>query len=254
MFTAIARIAWAVDYHIMRKIIIIGATSGIGRELAKIYAGEGNLVGVTGRRQELLYTLQLEYPNDIITQCFDVTEEDNTLHLESLICKMGGMDLFVYNAGYGDISKEPNWNIDHRTVSTNVNGFMEMLHVAYRHFAAQGHGQIAVTSSIASARGSSQAPAYSASKAFQSNYMEGLYILFKKQKRPIYITDIQPGFVDTKMARATKTFWMASPEKAAKQIYNAIEQKKWRVYITHRWWLIAKIVRWMPDFIYHRIG
>ncbi len=57
----------------MQRIIIVGATSGIGREMARLYAGAGHLVGATGRRQELLYSLQLEYPNHIVTECFDTT-------------------------------------------------------------------------------------------------------------------------------------------------------------------------------------
>jgi short-subunit dehydrogenase len=238
----------------MKKVIIIGATSGIGRELARLYANSGNLVGVTGRRQELLYSLQLEYPNQIITQCFDVTGNDNIDHLESLIHKMGGMDLFVYNAGYGDVSRNLDWKIDRTTVSTNVKGFIEMINYAFNYFSAQGYGQMATTSSIASLRGNSQAPAYSASKAFQSIYFEGLHIKLKRQQAPIHVTDIQPGFVDTKLANGTRRFWVATPDKAARQIYSAIEKKKWRVYVTHRWWLVAQVMKWMPDFIYHKIG
>ncbi len=71
----------------MKKIIIIGATSGIGRELARLYAGAGHLVGATGRRHELLYSLQLEYPNYIETECFDATGRDITDHLRSLSLK-----------------------------------------------------------------------------------------------------------------------------------------------------------------------
>src|SRR4051794_10308713 len=88
----------------MQKIIIIGATSGIGRELARIYAGEGHLVGVSGRRQDLLYSLQLEFPNHVVTECFDVTTPQSITHVQSLIQKLGGLDLLIYNAGYGDVS------------------------------------------------------------------------------------------------------------------------------------------------------
>jgi short-subunit dehydrogenase len=76
----------------------------------------------------------------------------------------------------------------------------------------------------------------------------------KKAGWPVYVSDIQPGFVDTKMAKAEKRFWVASPEKAARQIVEALRKKKWRAYITHRWWLVAKLAKWMPAFVYHRIG
>lgn len=238
----------------MAKIIIIGATSGIGRELARIYAGEGHLVGVTGRRQDLLYSLQLEFPNHVDTECFDVTTPQCIPHLESLIEKLGGMDLLIYNAGYGDVSDTLNWEIDRKTVEINVNGFISIVHYAFLYFVTHGGGQVATTSSIASIRGNSQAPAYSASKAFQSVYFEGLHMKAKKFGWPVYVSDIQPGFVDTKMAKAEGRFWVASPEKAARQIVTALRRKKWRVYITRRWWLVAKLAKWMPDFVYHRIG
>ena len=238
----------------MEKIIIIGATSGIGRELARLYAGDGWLVGATGRRQDLLYTLQLEYPNHIVTECFDVTAIESLNHLESLIKKMDGLDLLIYNSGFGDSRPGLDWETDKMTVDTNVNGFIEIINYSFNYFLAQGHGHLVCTSSIASIRGNSQAPAYSASKAFQSVYFEGLYMKAKKLNANIHITDIQPGFVDTKLAKGNKRFWVSPPAKAARQIFDAIEKKKWRVYITQRWWLVAKMLKWMPDFIYHRIA
>jgi len=238
----------------MKKAIIVGATSGIGRALAKLYAENGWLVGATGRRQDLLYTLHLEYPNNIDTECFDVTSQGSIAHIESLIDKLNGLDLLIYNSGYGDINETLDIELDRKTVDTNVNGFIRIVNFAFNYFARQGYGQLATTSSIASIRGNSHAAAYSASKAFQSVYFEGLHMKTKKMKADIHVTDIQPGFVDTKMAKGNKLFWVAPPEKAAEQIFRAIGNKKWRVYITQRWWIIAKMMKWMPDFIYHRVG
>jgi len=237
----------------MQKIIIVGATSGIGRELARLYAGSGDLVGVTGRRNELLYTLQLEYPNHIVTECFDVTAPGATRHIESLINKLGGLDLLVYNSGWGDLTETLDYQVDKTTVDVNVNGFLEIIHFGWSYFTKQGHGHLATTSSIASIRGNRYSPAYSASKAFQSIYFEGLHIKTLKMGIPLYTTDIQPGFVDTNMAKGLR-FWVSSPQKAARQIKQAISRRRWRVYITKRWWLIAKVFKWIPAWIYHRIG
>ena len=237
----------------MKKIVIIGATSGIGRELARLYAGAGHLVGATGRREELLHTLQLEYPNHIVTECYDVTAGGATGHLEALVRKLGGLDLLIYNSGFGDPRETLDWAVDKETVDIHVNGFLEAAHYSWRFFTAQGYGHLAVTSSIAGIRGNRISPAYSASKAFQSTYAEGLYIKARRMKIPLYVTDIQPGFVDTKMAKGP-VFWVAPVGKAARQIVRAIEKKRWRVYITHRWWLIAKIFRWLPAWLYHRFG
>jgi short-subunit dehydrogenase len=238
----------------MQKVIIIGATSGIGRELARLYAGAGHPVGATGRRQDLLDSLRSEYPELIFTERHDVTGSDSISHLEALIGKLDGMDLFIYSSGYGDHSERLDWETDRKTVAINVNGFIETVNYAFNYFVRQGHGQLATISSIASIRGNGGAPAYGASKAFQSNYFEGLYMKAKKSHPGIFVTDVQPGFVDTAMAKAPNRFWVAPATKAARQIVKAIEKKKWRVYVTRRWWLIAKLLKWLPGFIYHRMG
>ncbi|HEX8315942.1 MAG TPA: SDR family NAD(P)-dependent oxidoreductase, partial [Flavisolibacter sp.] len=118
----------------------------------------------------------------------------------------------------------------------------------------QGQGQIALTSSIAALRGNSWAPAYSASKAFMSNYAEGLALKARRQKRDITVTDIKPGFIKTSMAKGHGQFWVASPAKASLQIKRAIDRKKRVVYITRRWWLIAWILKVLPFSLYKRIA
>jgi short-subunit dehydrogenase len=237
-----------------KKVIIIGASSGIGKALAEIYAKAGCTVGITGRRQELLDQLQQQYPDRIVTACFDVQGNDNVAQVISLIQKTGGMDLLIYNAGFGDPSHTLDWQLDKTTYETNVKGFIEIVHYAFNFFVQQGYGQIAATSSIAANRGNSLAPAYSASKAFMSVYMEGLHIKAKRMKVDISITDVQPGFLATKMAKAGKLFWVAPVDKAARQIIRGIEKKKWRIYITRRWWLIAQIMKWAPGWLYHKVG
>jgi short-subunit dehydrogenase len=237
----------------MQKIIIIGATSGIGLHLARLYAASGHLVGATGRRQDLLYALQLEFPNQIITECYDATGSQATAHLDALVQKLGGLDLLIYNAGWGDLTGTLDWTIDKATIDINVNAFLSAIHFGWRYFTAQGYGHLVTVSSIAANRGNPHSPAYSAAKAFQSTYFEGLYIKAKKMKIPLYVTDIQPGFVDTKMAKGPR-FWVAPVDKAARQIVRAIEHKRRLAYITRRWWLVAKLFRWIPGWVYYRIG
>src|SRR5689334_14337073 len=189
----------------MRRVIIIGATSGIGLELAKLFVKEGDKVGATGRRCHLLDDLQRQFPGNVVTECFDVMGSDNVIHVEALIKKLDGLDLLIYNSGYGDVSDTLNWAIDQQTTLTNVNGFVEIVNFTFNYFVKQERGQIAATSSIAAIRENSQAPAYSASKAYMSTYMAGLYLKALRIKKKnanidISVTDVQPGFIDTKMA------------------------------------------------------
>lgn len=238
----------------MRRVIIIGATSGIGLELAKLFIKAGDKVGVTGRRCHLLNDLQTQFPSQVATECFDVMGHDNIVHLKSLIEKMHGLDILIYNSGYGEVSKSLDWQIDKQTTLTNVNGFVEIVNYAFNYFVKQGNGQIAATSSIAAIRENSAAPAYSASKAYMSTYLAGLYLKAVRIRRVdpkinLTITDVQPGFVRTSIAKGKGRFWEAPVEKAATQIFSAIQKKKRKVYVTRRWAVVAWLLKWIPHFI-----
>ena len=128
-----------------------------------------------------------------------------------------------------------------------------MVNVAVAHLEARGAGHLVGISSLAALRGVGGAPAYAASKAFVSNYLQGVRYRFRKLKLPIVVTDVQPGFVDTAMAKADNLFWVASPQKAARQILAAIRGRKAHVYVTKRWRLIAWLMRLLPDAVYSRL-
>lgn len=236
-----------------RKIIIVGASSGMGRKMAEQYAAKGHRVGVTGRRKELLDEIKNQFPQQAEYECFDVTEMNNVSHLESLVARLGGLDLLVISAGIGEPSKELSWSIDKMTVDTNVTGFTEIANWGYNYFEKQGRGHLVAISSVAAIRGGSWAPAYNASKAFQSSYLEGLSLKADRAKKKIRITCIEPGFVDTKMAKSEKLFWLVPADKAARQIIRAIEKGKRKAYISRRWWLVAKLMKWAPYWLLKRV-
>lgn len=238
----------------MKKVIVVGASSGIGREVARLYAEEGNKVAVTGRRSELLEEFRKEFPEKVITGVFDVRQLDNPKQLDLLVEQMGGMDICLISAGLGTVSNDLIWEIENETYETNVSAFTQVSTWAFNYFVRQGHGQLANISSIASWRGNSHAPAYSASKAYQSVYFEGLQMKVMRLGVPLTITDIQPGFVQTKMAQGNKRFWVASVYKAARQIKSGMDSGRFRFYVTKRWRLIAWIMKWMPNFIFHRLS
>jgi short-subunit dehydrogenase len=237
-----------------KKIIIVGASSGIGRQLALQYLQKGNRVGVTGRRKELLEQIKQQHPQQAEYECFDVMGKDVKKHLEAVTDKLQGLDILVISSGTGEPSRELDWNIDKTTIDTNVNGFTEIANWAFNYFAGQGYGQLVTISSVAAVRGGSHAPAYNASKAFQSSYFEGLSIKAKRMKKDIAVTCIEPGFVATKMAKGDGLFWVVPVEKAGRQIMRAIDRRKRKAYISRRWWLIAKLLKWMPYWFYKRIG
>ncbi len=236
----------------MKKAIIIGATSGIGKELAKLLSIEGYSLGISGRRLHLLEELKTELSTHTYIQDMDVSDSNSIKGLQNLIAAMNGVDLIIISAGTGSVDPDLPWDKEKETIGTNVLGFAAMANVAYHHFNQKGSGHLVGISSIAAIRGG-DAPAYSASKAFVSNYLQSLRYVISKSKASITVTDIQPGFVDTAMAKAPNLFWVASPQKAAIQIYETIKKKKKHAYITKRWRLIAWALKLMPDFIYEKI-
>jgi short-subunit dehydrogenase len=182
----------------MKKAIIIGATSGIGKELAKLLTENGYLVGITGRRTELLTEIQKENPKLYRIRDFDITEiEKIETKLNELTEEIGGIDLLILSSGIGDINAELNFEIEKRTIETNVLGFTCVSDWAFNYFEKQKFGHLVAISSIAGIRGNRQATSYNATKAYQINYLEGLRQKAKNLKMEIFVTDIRPGFVNT---------------------------------------------------------
>lgn len=239
----------------MKKAIVIGASSGIGRELVKILAEDGYEVGIVARRYDLLLTLQKEINTKSYVKQIDIACLPKAMsEIESLIEEMKGVDLFIINAGIGFINPDLDWQKEKETIEVNVMGFCAMANIAMKHFLSHGKGHLVGISSISALRGSGMAPAYNASKAFVSNYLEGMRQRVFNEKKEISITDIKPGFVDTAMAKGEGLFWVASPQKAARQIYRSITQKRYHAYITSRWRFIAWLLKIAPRGLYDRLG
>lgn len=238
----------------MKKAIIIGATSGIGKALAKTLINDNYNVGITGRRTELLNELKAENTEKYYIQTLDVADTERAIEaIEKLVEELGGLDLLIISSGTGDINKTLDFQIEKRTIDVNVTGFTSIADWTFNFFEKQKYGHLVVISSVAGLRGEWQAPSYNATKAYQINYAEALRKKAKKVKSQIFVTDIRPGFVNTDMAKGEGLFWVANVDKAVKQIYSAIRQKKRVAYITKRWCFVAMILKRLPNFIYDKM-
>jgi len=231
----------------MKKAIVIGASSGIGAELAKLAAKDGYEVGITARRTELLEKLAEELPTKTYAKYMDVSQATEAAKiLADLIDEMGGVDLVILSAGTGTENKDLEFQPELDTINTNVTGATALMGVAMRHFIERKAGHLVGISSIAALRGEGVCPAYNASKAYLSNYLQGMRIKAKRAKLRIAVTDIKPGFVDTAMAQGEGLFWVMPVDKTARQIYRAIRRKRKDVVVTKRWKLIAFILKRLP--------
>ena len=232
-----------------KRAIVIGASSGIGREVARLLIAEGWTLGVAARRTDLLQTL-----GDVQVEQIDVTSEDATSRLRTLINKVGGMDLFFYASGIGKQNRELVEGIEMATMQTNALGFTRMIGEAYRYFAEQGGGHIAAITSIAGTKGLGPAPAYSATKAMQNVYLQALEQQAHARGLKIRFTDIRPGFVDTALLAGDFRYpMMLKPERVANEIVQAINGKRHIRVIDWKYRLLTAVWRRIPRCIWRRM-
>jgi len=238
----------------MTKAVIIGASSGIGKELAFQLSAKGCILGLMARRIELLQDIQSELATLCFIQAMDVSKTETVeQELNHLIKQMGGLDLIVISAGTGHRNRALDIELEIDTINVNIAGFTTIAIGAFKYFEKQKSGHIVGISSIAALKGNAVAPSYNASKAYVSNYMEGLRLKAFKENLDITVTDIRPGYIDTKMAEGDGIFWMSSPVKAVRQIIHAVEKKKSCAYITKRWLIIAVLIKIMPKYFYRKL-
>lgn len=237
----------------MKRVIIIGATSGIGYEVAKGYLKMGWRIGIAGRRQTELENFRSTNPDKIEVQVLDVTKEDAPVKLQQLINKLGGMDLFLLSSGIGYQNRELKADIEISTARTNVGGFIRLVTAAFHYFKEHGGGHLAVISSIAGTKGLGSAPAYSATKRFQNTYIDSLAQLSRMEKLNISFTDIRPGFVQTDLLKDRNYPLLMKPVRVAKHIINALNRKKRVVVIDRRYAFIVFFWRMIPSWLWERL-
>lgn len=238
----------------MRRAIIVGATSGLGLEVAKILLGDGWRIGVAARRLGLLEQLRAACPDRVEVAEIDVTAPDAAERLDGLVDRVGGMDLYFHASGIGWQNPALDPAKELATVDTNALGFARMTGEAFRLMAGGGGGQIAVISSIAGTKGLGAAPAYSATKAFQNAYLQALEQLAHIRSLPIAFTDIRPGFVATALLGDNPRYPMLmQAADVARAIVHAVYARRHVVVIDWRWGVLTTLWRLIPNCVWRRL-
>lgn len=232
-----------------KRAIVMGASSGIGLEVAKLLMAQGWKVGVAARRVELLQDL-----GAAAVERIDVTADEATEGMQRLITKLGGMDLYFHASGIGKQNRELGEDIELATLKTNGVGFTRMIGEAYRYFAKQESGHIAAITSIAGTKGLGPAPSYSATKAMQNVYLQALEQQARSRGLDIVFTDVRPGFVDTALLAGDFHYpLMLRPEKVAQEIVCAINHRQHIRVIDWRYRILTAVWRRIPRWIWRRI-
>lgn len=233
----------------LRTAVVVGASSGIGAALARALARRGGWrVGLVARRADRLAALaDALRPAPSVVRQLDLERPDAARDgMATLLDDLGAVDLVVVCAGVGYLNGQLAWAPERETITVNVLGFAAAAGAALTHFVAQGRGHLVGVSSVARLRGSGEAPAYAASKAFVSTYLDGLRAMARTRAPAVRVTEVAPGFVATAMLKADRPFWVASPDQAAASILAAVDRGAKHAYVTRRWALVAALLRVLP--------
>ena len=237
-----------------KRAVIMGATSGLGYEVARLLLADGWKLGVAGRREENLKKLQSEFPKQVCIKAIDVKDSNADKELLSLIDELGGMDMYFHSSGIGYQNAKLDADIELNTLETNGTGFTRLVGTAFRYFKEKGIGHIAVISSIAGTKGLGVAPAYSATKRFQNTYIDALEQLAGMQKLNIRFTDIRPGFVATSLLNDGKNYPMLMKTPyAAKLIVKALRRNKRIAVIDWKYSILVFFWKLIPRCIWKRM-
>ncbi|MBR1889437.1 MAG: SDR family NAD(P)-dependent oxidoreductase [Alloprevotella sp.] len=238
-----------------KKAIIMGATSGIGQEVARCLSEKGWLLGLAGRRTAVLEQMQKDLHGVIAIAQIDITDANSSKRLEDLILSMGGIDLYFHSSGIGFQNTDLNPDLETATLETNALGFVRCITTVFNYSAQHPEKQlhIAAISSIARTKGLGAAPAYSATKRLQSQYLESLAQLAHIRHLPIILTDIRPGFVDTPLIESSNYPLKLEAKEVAKKIVRAIEKKRSVVTLDWRYRLLVAGWRLIPRCIWVRL-
>ena len=240
--------------YAMKRVIIVGASSGIGQQVAKLMLDKGYCLGVAARRQDRLLALKQLAPDRVVTAAIDVTAEEADLRLRSLIDELGGMDVYFHVSGIGKQNRTLTSDIELDTVNTNGMGFTRMIGEAYRYFAERGEGHIAAITSIAGTKGLGPAPSYSATKAMQNVYLQALEQQANARGLKIRFTDIRPGFVDTDLLSGDFHYpMMLKPDNVARQIVKAIDNKRHVVVVDWKYAILTTLWRRLPRALWRHL-
>jgi short-subunit dehydrogenase len=236
----------------MKQGIIIGASSGIGWELAVQLAAKGYQLGLVARRLEKLEQLSNSLTGDHFVVRSDVTDVQQAQDaLNELIKKMGNVELIILNSGVGQMEKKLDWPTQREMIDVNIRGFAALTLVSMDYFMARGSGHLVGISSVSAHMSSGLAPTYVATKAFVSSYLNGIRSRAEYSKLPITVTTVEPGFVDTPMVQGNP-MWTAPVKKAVTQLVSAMLKKKGHIYVTKRWRLVAWILNLTPKWLMRR--
>jgi short-subunit dehydrogenase len=242
-----------------RVAVVTGASSGIGRALARVLAAEGCKVGLVARRGEELAALRDEIEKAGGTAAAAVADVSVRAEavgaIHDVAGRLGPVDLLIANAGVGAPTLLEPFNVGdvEKMFRVNVLGVVYSLEAVLPQMLERGRGHLAAVSSMASYKGLPGESGYTASKAAVNVFMEGLRIQLRS--KGIAVTTICPGFVLTPMTEVNefKMPWCLEADEAARRIVGALRRRRKVYNFPWQMALFMKFARWAPDWLVDRL-
>ena len=255
------RLAPATPLNPRRRGIIVGASSGLGAELARKLARDGYSLALLARSKDKLEMLCGEINANeprALVYVHDVSEYEKVQDLlRKVVADLGGLDLVVFVAGVnyppGGMDKY-NFENDRKMIEVNLIGAMAWLNPVAEMFQSAGAGQIVGIASVAGDRGRVGNPGYNTSKAGLATYLEALRN--RLTRYGVNVLTVKPGFLKTEMLKAAQgpTPFAIDPERAADDILKAMKKHKQVIYTAPIWRWIMLAIRHIPSFIFRRLS
>lgn len=236
-----------------RHAIVVGASSGIGREIARQLASSGCRVAVVARRLDRLEELRTAFPDHVVVAQHDVMATDSVPALfQQLTGELGGLDLVVVAAGVMPAVGPDEFDLDkdRAMLDVNVVGAVAWLNQAAIRFGSAGRGTIVALGSVAGDRGRAGQPVYNASKAFLATFMEALRN--RLSVKGVTVTTIKPGPVASEMTEGLALKNPMTAETAARLTLAKSESGR-EVYLSPVHALIFAVIRAIPSAIFRRL-
>lgn len=242
----------------MRTALVVGATSDIGRTIARRLAGEVRILQLAGRDPERLEREAQDLRGAVaervsVHRCDVLAADGGASCLEALdplpdiaVCVVGGA------AGQREAERDP--GVAEATMRTNYLGPALLLGAIAERFEARGSGVIVGISSVSGERGRRSNYVYGSAKAGFTAFLSGLR--HRLADSGVHVVTVKPGWVRTGTDQGTpRAPWLtAEPADVAEAVWRAVQARRNVVYVRGRWRVVMALVRAIPEPLFKRLG